>query len=350
MAGCTLCGLGGTLLFCDGKIGKEKCSGRHCFTCEGVTEPPVGKWFCNTCKAKRGALPATPSQPNAKRLETVSPELREKVKLALQKDTLPAFPGSSASASSSPPFGVSEAFQLVAGKLDSLDAKMSALVTADQLVAVKSDIVAQFEKHVAELRVAFAKLEQENQDLRARVDELEKRLNSLKSSSSTGPDVAFKRLSFIGLPLSEPEARLKFVKGWMSTNFPDFTFSVGNVFRGPVGKRVLTAVAYVEFSDNDTRNLVLQKLKSNQPACVFSGSTVVVKPALSQYVRERIWAVNTAYDLVKKHSAASGKEVTKTKGKDATVSVGGVVAFTQSGSASLGSFVGVFSDLSLPGK
>ena len=90
--------------------------------------------------------------------------------------------------------------------------------------------------------------------------------------------------------------------------------------------------------------------RSEQPACNYSGSAVAVKPALSQFVRERIWALNTAYDLVKSHAAASGKDVTKTKGKEASVTVGGVLAFTQSGSSGLGSFSGAFTDLRLPGK
>ena len=157
-------------------------------------------------------------------------------------------------------------------------------------------------------------------------------------------------LSFISFPLTDSEACLKFVKKWMASYFGSFTCSVGNVFRDPVNKRGLTAVACVEFSDTDTRNLVLKKLKADAPVCTHLGSPVAVKPALSQYVRERIWALNTAYDLVKKHSASSGKEVTKSKGKEAAVLVGGVSVFTQSGTSGLGSFSGAFTDLSLPGK
>ena len=185
-------------------------------------------------------------------------------------------------------FRISEAFTLVAGKLEQIDNKLSSVVTSDQLFAVKTDLLLQFEKTVEELRAAFAKLENENKELRLRVDELERRLNGLKTGSAPANDVAFKRLSFIGFPLSDAEGRLKFVKEWMASYFGSFTFSVGNVFRGPANKRELTAVVCVEFSDTDTRNLVLKKLKSDAPSCSYQGNSVSVKPALSQYVRERI--------------------------------------------------------------
>ena len=223
-------------------------------------------------------------------------------------------------------------------------------MTHDQLQEAKSDILCQFEKNVSELKAAFERLEKENVELRSRVDELERKLQALSTGKVSGPDVAFRRLSFIGLPLNDPEARVKFVKEWMTSNFSSFTFSVGNVFRGPVSKRVLTAVAYVEFPDADTRNLVLSRLKTANLPCKFSGVDVAVKPALSQFVRERIWALNTAYDLIKAHPAASGQVVLKVKGKEGGVTVGGTSVFTQSGVSGLGSFSGSFSGLSLPGK
>ena len=354
---CTVCGkVDNGLVVCDGKLKGKVCPAKYCFDCAGISSAPPGEWYCKGCKGKRHSVPSTPSsQTDAKRAHVVSPTLAEKARAALAKDKLPMFPSgqSIASASgSSSSFGFSKAFSLVAAKLDQIDQKLDNVVTSDQHLAVKSDLVANFETHLAELRAAFEKLEEENKALRSRVDELGRKLKALSTSggSNGDPDVAFKRINFIGLPLVDPEARVKFVKHWCSSYFGSFTCSVGNVFRGPAHKRVLTAIAYADFADNDVRNLVLNKVKSEQPACKYLGSTVAVKPALSQYVRERIWPLNTAYDLIKKHSASSGKQVTKTKGKDATVSVGGVLAFTQSGSSGLGSFSDAFTDLSLPGK
>ena len=275
---CTVCGSAtASVLVCDGKLGKGKtCPAKYCFSCAGVSAEPPGEWFCRACKGKRQLTPSTPSsQADSKRVHTVSPDLAAKVRTALAKDKLPTFPagqGTSSASGSGSSFGVSEAFTLVAGKLEQIDNKLSSVVTSDQLFAVKTDLLLQFEKTVEELRAAFAKLENENKELRLRVDELERRLNGLKTGSAPANDVAFKRLSFIGFPLSDAEGRLKFVKEWMASYFGSFTFSVGNVFRGPANKRELTAVVYVEFSDTDTRNLVLKKLKSDAPSCTYSGS------------------------------------------------------------------------------
>ena len=57
--------------------------------------------------------------------------------------------------------------------------------------------------------------------------------------------------------------------------------------------------------------------------------------------------VNTAHELVKAHSAFSGKTVEKTKGKEGGVTVDGVLAFTQSDTSGSGYFQGLWSTLSL---
>ena len=167
--------------------------------------------------------------------------------------------------------------------------------------------------------------------------------------SSVG-DGSFRRISFIGMPLSNEEGRLKFVKEWMGSYFGGVTFSVGNVLKGPVKNRSLTSVTYVEFSDSDTRNFVLKKIKSQQPTCKYMDTNIVIKPALSQTVRERIWAFNTAYDLIKSNSLSSGKSVEKRNDKDRAVLVDGVIAFDQSSSSGLGIFVGSYVHLALPGR
>ena len=87
---------------------------------------------------------------------------------------------------------------MIAGKLDSLDEKMSAFVTThDQVQEAKNDILDQFEKNVSELKAAFERLVKENVEVRSRVDELERKLQALATGKVSGPDVVFKRLSFI---------------------------------------------------------------------------------------------------------------------------------------------------------
>jgi len=84
--------------------------------------------------------------------------------------------------------------------------------------------------------------------------------------------------------------------------------------------------------------------------CKFEGSFLAFKPALSQMVRDRICAFNTAFDLIRNSSLSEGKEVDRRKDKNRVITVGGVVAFDQTASGGLGSFVGAYTGLSLPGK
>ena len=68
-------------------------------------------------------------------------------------------------------------------------------------------------------------------------------------------------------------------------------------------------------------------------------------------IRDRIWALNTAYDLVKKHASADGKTVDKRKDSNRAILVDGNIVFDQSSSVvGMGNFLGAFSDLVLPCK
>ena len=98
------------------------------------------------------------------------------------------------------------------------------------------------------------------------------------------------------------------------------------------------------------RNFVLKQVNAKSLKCKYMDTNIVIKPALSQTVRERIWALNTAYDLIKSNSLSSGKSVEKRNDKDRAVLVDGVIAFDQSSSSGLGIFVGSYVHLALPGR
>ena len=68
----------------------------------------------------------------------------------------------------------------------------------------------------------------------------------------------------------------------------------------------------------------------------------MVKPALSQLIRDRIWSLNTAFELVQKHAAATGKNVEKRKDGKPGIFVEGVLAFDQSTVNGIGCFAGAF--------
>ena len=131
----------------------------------------------------------------------------------------------------------------------------------------------------------YSELEQANSDLRVRVENLESQLKSV----SVGPDPAYKRISFIGFTSETTIERIRFISAWMNSSFSCVSCSVGNISRGPMRSRTLTKVSYAEFSDTDTRNIVLSQLRSNPISCESRCVSIQVKPTLSQVVRSRIW-------------------------------------------------------------
>ena len=340
---CSVCGAthGRQVLLCDA----SNCSGRACLTCTGLSSPPAGDWFCKqvNCSGKRPAEFLLSTPPPSTKQKTLSPQLQEKV-LALARSAnadLPAFPGAGSSSSSGQGTGVEAALVTLGGKIDAMHRDM---VTLEALQSVKHELLRQFEEQIGKLEAKFLELETANVELRSRVDALETKLSNLTS----GPDPAFKRLSFLGFESGSDLDRIAHVSSFMSTHFSGISVSVGNIMRGPRSARVLTKIVYAEFCDSDVRNAVLSQIRSRSLTCQFGGKSIAVKPALSQIVRQRIWALNKAHELVKAHPAAVGKEVLKVNGKDGGITVDGVSAFTQSGVSGFGVFAGVFSTLVLP--
>ena len=94
---CTRCGVGNgiELLLCDGHDReKNPCSSSFCFNCAQVLAVPMGDWFCGLCSGKRASLVASSPVTNKSSRTTVSlsPDIREKVLTAMQKDRLTPFP------------------------------------------------------------------------------------------------------------------------------------------------------------------------------------------------------------------------------------------------------------------
>lgn len=92
----------------------------------------------------------------------------------------------------------------------------------------------------------------------------------------------------------------------MASYFGSFTCSVDNVFIGLANKRELTALAYVEFSNNHTRNLLLKKLNSQVglPSCTYLGRFVAVTPAYLG--AQHCFRLD---DLVKKYALLAAKRL-----------------------------------------
>ena len=114
-------------------------------------------------------------------------------------------------------------------------------------------------------------------------------------------------MNFIGFPLANELGRVNYIKKWLADHFDGLTCNVGNISKGPMKNRSLTSISYAEFSDGDMRNTVLKEIQSKNLLCKYNGSAILIKPCLTQLIRERIWAFNIAHDLIKAHQAANGK-------------------------------------------
>ena len=205
----------------------------------------------------------------------------------------------------------------------------------------------ELETAVGKMESKYAELVQAQNVLRTQVDALE-----LKFSNFSVADTAHKRLSFLGFKSGSELDRIGCIRKFMSDHFADVSVQIGNIMKGPRNGRILTSVAYCEFSDSDVRNAVLSLIRSRNYKCVFQNQQIDIKPALSAVIRSRIWALNKAYELISASPLAS-KEVVSKVNEPSTrcIRVGVEVAFEQkSGSSDTGQFLGRFAQLTLPGK
>ena len=95
--------------------------------------------------------------------------------------------------------------------LTQLDERLKNLATMDQLAAAKKEMMDEFDKTVKEISAKYDALVKDNIALKARVDSLEAQLKTI----SKLPDPAFKRINFIGFPLTSAIERMKVVTGYL---------------------------------------------------------------------------------------------------------------------------------------
>ena len=194
-----------------------------------------------------------------------------------------------------------------------------------------SDRIGNLETALSELRVKFEKLE-------------------LKSKR--GPDDAFKRIVFLGLPNVSYEKRVEHMSSFMKSKFPGVQCNCSVYFRkGDSNKdRVMTNTGFAEFVSSDVRDLVLKQMESNTDGFKFviDGKEVAVRRARTRRATERNTALRKAAETLTKLAEMDG-DVEIEWGRDGAqrgVKVKGSYAFLQP-SEGLGSFSGEFEHLDL---
>ena len=129
----------------------------------------------------------------------LSPELKEKVLVALRKDSVPV-PLAGASSTRHPPsIGLTEALSLISDRLMAMDAKLDNVATINALTNTKDELMAHFEDQIQKLQTQITALAAENDVL--------KKSFGLESKLLTATYVSFKRFTFSGFGSESPANR-----------------------------------------------------------------------------------------------------------------------------------------------
>ena len=141
-------------------------------------------------------------------------------------------------------------------------------------------------------------------NLETALSELRVKFEKLELKSKRGPDDAFKRIVFLGLPNVSYEQRVEHMSSFMKSKFPGVQCNCSVYFRkGDSNKdRVMTNTGFAEFVSSDVRDLVLKQMESNTDGfkLVIDGKEVAVRHARTRRATERNTALRNASETLKK--------------------------------------------------
>ena len=251
---------------------------------------------------------------------------------------------------------------------DKLDKVLDALAGLTSFIKTEVVTRSHLDKyHDEQLRAIDQRLEETVQPLQEELAEVRSRLAKLEASQigsgkrsaserPRGSDQHSKVLVFKGIPDGlSAEQRIQEIEGFMKQKFPSVRVrDVGNYYKGafPNG-RTLTKASYVEVSNADTLRQILEKVGGSQGKpvkikCVIGGSEVGIRRSLSEAALHRNSALRRAADLLKDDVRYNGCTVKIEWMGERGVTVDKVFAFTQNATDVTGTFVGKFSDITLP--
>ena len=126
-------------------------------------------------------------------------------------------------------------------------------------------------------------------------------IEKLELKSKRGPDDAFKRLVFLGLPKISFEKRVQHMVSYMKEHFPSVQCTCSVYFKMCDAKRdrVMTDTGFVEFITSDVREFVLSDIESNpeKHKFVMDGKVITVRQARTRRATERNTALRNAAGL-----------------------------------------------------
>ena len=160
-------------------------------------------------------------------------------------------------------------------------------------------------------------------------------------------DPAKKRVAFLGWPDTvSAEARVKHIETLLSQHAPSLkAVDIDNNYQGPYDRRVLSNVAFAEFTSVDAARRALDYLKNANRQ--IGNVTITIKPARTETNSQRNYSLRKAEELIKASPESKDSNV-KISWDSRAVQVDDTNAFTQSKRDTGGTFLAPYEHLSLP--
>ena len=163
-------------------------------------------------------------------------------------------------------------------------------------------------------------------------------------------DASLRRISILGIESGDADIRVQTIEGWMAKEFPNVRIiDVGNYYQFSDGSKSLkiSQISYIEVSNKDVRNAILDKIAS-KPALKIAGKSTTFKPGLTQVAMARNGALRAAAEEIANDKRFEGMTIKRETGKeDRGVTANGVYIFQQNAHGP-GSFKPPYGDLKLP--
>lgn len=273
------------------------------------------------------------------RPKAMSPELARKRGLveALLADTdapaplplpLPAVPALPGGGSETDTNGIEAKFGVLMDSMSSLITGVNELRAVMPNVVTRQDLREINEKQREEFEtLVYSHVE----PVKALARDFDCRVSALENvTRPPGPDPAYKRIAFLGLPDdADPDARVGAVSEFIAKYVPKVNFVAENIYRGSfkLKTRKLTTVAYAEFASSDTRDRVLEII--SKQSMTFQTKKIDVKRSLTQSAAERNYAIREAFKVISDDLRVRGRKPEKVFAGERGVTIDGVYVFSQ---------------------
>ena len=207
----------------------------------------------------------------------------------------------------------------------------------DETTAAISGAVEPLKADIADIRTQMAKFSSGSTGL---ADRSSKQQIDLMNSM----DIANCQVAFIGFQTESLTDRVQAIQSIVNQVGAGQPLHIGHFYKGPRNARVLAPASYAQFASEQDARSFLSSAGGKGKSFASAGATLVLKPAKTRANVMRDGALKAASNKLK--AAAPGRNV-KVDYKERSVSVDGVVAFSQDAGDLSGRFLPPIANLSI---